>query len=111
MSLLDDFADLVICRNALDHMSDPAVAVKEIWRVLNQDGALFSSVDIGGEPTPDEPTVFSVESLRVLLQEHVDVVSLADQRSPHSAGRLFSVRAVARKKGRARQGLNKHEIL
>ena len=111
LPLLDDFADLVICRNALDHMPDPAVAVKEIWRVLNQDGALFISVDIGGEPTPDEPTVFSVESLRALLQEHFDVVSLADHRAPHSAGRLYSVRAVARKKSRARQGLNKHEIL
>ena len=46
LPLLDDFADLVICRNALDHMPDPAVAVKEIWRVLNQDGALFVSVDM-----------------------------------------------------------------
>ena len=111
LPLLDDFADLVICRNALDHMPDPAVAVKEIWRVLNQDGALFISVDIGGEPTPDEPTVFSVESLRALLQEHFDVVSLADDHAPHSAGRLYSVRAVARKKPRARQGLNKRAIL
>ena len=111
LPLLDDFADLVICRNALDHMPDPAVALKEIWRVLNQDGALFISVDIGGEPTPDEPTVFSVESLRALLQEHFDVVSLADHHPPHSAGRLHSVRAVARKKPRARQRLDKQEIL
>jgi SAM-dependent methyltransferase len=111
LPLLDDFADLVICRNALDHMPDPAVAVKEMWRVLNQDGALFISVDIGGEPTPDEPTVFSVESLRALLQEHFDVATLAHHHAPHSAGRLYSVRAVARKKPRARQRLDKHEIL
>ena len=111
LPLLDDFADLVICRNALDHMPDPAVAVKEIWRVLNRDGALFISVDIGGEPTPDEPTVFSVESLRALLQEHFDVVSLADHHAPHSAGRLHSVRAVARKKPQAGQHLDKEEIL
>ena len=39
LPLLDDLADLVICRNALDHMPDPAVSVQEIWRVLNQDGA------------------------------------------------------------------------
>jgi SAM-dependent methyltransferase len=111
LPLLDDFADLVICRNALDHMPDPAVSVKEIWRVLNQDGALFVSVDIGGEPTPDEPTVFSVESLRTLLQEHFDVMSLSDHLPPHSVGRLHSVRAVARKKSRGRQHLNKDEIL
>jgi hypothetical protein len=85
--------------------------LKEIWRVLNQDGALFISVDIGGEPTPDEPTVFSVESLRALLREHFDVVSLADHHPPHSGGRLHSVRAVARKKPGARQRLDKHEIL
>ena len=111
LPLLDDFADLVICRNALDHMPDPAVALKEIWRVLNQDGALFISVDIGGEPTPDEPTVFSVESLRALLREHFDVVRLADHHPPHSGGRLHSVRAVARKKPGARRRLDKHEIL
>jgi SAM-dependent methyltransferase len=111
LPLLDDFADLVICRNALDHMPDPAVSLKEIGRVLTEDGALFISVDIGGEPTPDEPTVFSVESLRALLQERFDVVSLADHFAPHSAGRLHSVRAVARKKPRARQRLNKDEIL
>jgi SAM-dependent methyltransferase len=110
LPLLDDFADLVICRNALDHMPDPAVAVREMWRVLNQDGALFISVDIGGEPTADEPTVFSVESLRALLQEHFDVAALADH-APHSGGRLHSVRAVARKKPRAPQRLDKHEIL
>ena len=79
--------------------------------MLNQDGALFISVDIGGEPTPDEPTVFSVESLRALLQDDFDVVSLADHHPPHSAGRPYSVRAVARKKPGARQRLNKHEIL
>jgi hypothetical protein len=28
--LLDDFADLVLCRNALDHMPDPAAALREI---------------------------------------------------------------------------------
>ena len=111
LPLLDDLADLVICRNALDHMPDPAVVVKEIWRVLNHDGALFISVDIGGEPTPDEPTVFSVESLRVLLQEHFDVVAFAAHHAPHSAGRVCSVRALARKKPRVRELLDKHEIL
>ena len=33
-------------------MPDPAVALKEIWRVLNQDGALFISVDMGEKWQP-----------------------------------------------------------
>ena len=40
LPLLDEFADLVICRNALDHMPNPAVAMKEIWRILNKDGVI-----------------------------------------------------------------------
>jgi ubiquinone/menaquinone biosynthesis C-methylase UbiE len=67
LPLLDSCADLVLCRNALDHMPNPEVALREMWRILHDDGALFASVDLGGAPTPDEPTVFSVESLRDLL--------------------------------------------
>src|SRR5215470_7629584 len=74
LPLLDRFADIVICRNALDHMPDPRVGLNEMWRILADDGALFVSVDIGGEPTPDEPTVFSVESLQKLLRERFEVV-------------------------------------
>jgi len=111
LPLLDNFADLVICRNALDHMPEPALALKEIWRVLKTDGALFVSVDIGGAPTPDEPTVFSVESLRALLREHFDVATLSDDAPPHSAGRRCRVRAVARKRPRAVPLLDKDAIL
>jgi len=38
-------------------------------------------------------------------------LAFADHHAPHSAGRLHSVRAVARKKPRARQRLDKQEIL
>ena len=41
LPLLDNFADLVICRNALDHMPSPRVALKEMWRILRADGRLF----------------------------------------------------------------------
>jgi SAM-dependent methyltransferase len=111
LPLLDASADLVICRNALDHMPSPGVAVKEMWRILNDDGALFVSVDIGGEPTPDEPTVFSVESLRALLAEQFEIGVLTDKEAPHSEGRICSVRLVARKKPRASRPFDKEEIL
>src|SRR5262245_62025655 len=47
LSLLDDSANLVVCRNALDHMPDPTKALQQIWRILTPDGKLFLSVDIG----------------------------------------------------------------
>jgi SAM-dependent methyltransferase len=111
LPLMDGCADLIICRNALDHMPDPGRALQEMWRILHGDGALFISVDIGGAPTPDEPTVFSVESLGDVLGECFDVVTLADKLTPHSGGRLCSVRVLARKKPRARRLLDKEKIL
>jgi SAM-dependent methyltransferase len=111
LPLLDDYADLVICRNALDHMPDPETALKEFWRILKKDGSLFVSVDIGGEPTPDEPTVFSVESLRLLLGRYFEVTMLNDNETPHSEGRVCSVRVSAQKKARESVGLDKGAIL
>jgi ubiquinone/menaquinone biosynthesis C-methylase UbiE len=111
LPLLDECVDLVLCRNALDHMPDPGVTLNEVWRVVKNDGALFVSVDIGGVPTPDEPTVFSVESLRGALQDRFEVTTLADHYPPHSKGRTCSVRLVARKKPRAGRRLDKQEIL
>ena len=111
LPLLDDCADLVICRNALDHMPDPRAALGEVWRILRDDGAVFASVDTGGEPTPDEPTVFSVDSLRALLAERFDIVTMTDNHAPHSGGRLGSLRVVARKKPSTSQSLDKEQIL
>lgn len=111
LPLLDDFADVIICRNALDHMPNPAVALKEIWRILTNDGSLFVSVDIGGAPTPDEPIVFSAESLCGLLDEHFEVTTFADNYPPHSVGRNCSLRVLARKKQQASHPLDKEKIL
>ena len=108
---LDDFADLVICRNALDHMPNPEIALAEIRRILTSDGVLFASVDIGGAPTPDEPTVFSVESLGALIGDQFDVLTLDDDYPPHSVGRVCSTRIVARKKPGPVQALDKEAIL
>jgi SAM-dependent methyltransferase len=112
LPLLSDYADLVICRNALDHMHNPASALKEMGRILNNDGALFVSVDIGGEPTPDEPTVFSTDSLEaLLLQEQFEIISSAGDELPHSAWRHSSMRIMARKKPQKPLTLDKEEIL
>jgi len=111
LPLLDECVDLVVCRNALDHMPDPKRGLQQVWRMLRQDGAFFVSVDIGGVPTPDEPTVFSVESLSALLQEQFDITTFTDDNPPHSQGRVCSVRLLARKKWRATRTLDKARIL
>jgi SAM-dependent methyltransferase len=111
LPLLDESADLVLCRNALDHMPEPRQALRQIHRILTRDGMLFLSVDIGGLPTPDEPTVFSIESLLALLREEFDLVTPIDRHAPHSDYRECSVRIVARKNARAGLKLDKEALL
>jgi len=111
LPLLDALADLVICRNALDHMPEPEVVLGEISRILKRDGAFFVSVDIGGAPTPDEPTVFSIESLRRLVEQQFDVITLDVKDPPHSKHRVCSIRMVARKKSKPSRSLDKQTLL
>jgi len=82
-----------------------------MWRILSDEGAIFVSVDIGGEPTPDEPTVFSVDSLGRLLRERFEVVAFTEPHRPHSLGRSGNVRVLARKIPDASRPLDKEEIL
>jgi SAM-dependent methyltransferase len=111
LPLLDNCTDLVLCRNALDHMPDPRKGVQQVWRILKPDGVFFVSVDIGGVPTPDEPTVFSVESLLALLRAQFEIVTYTDDNPPHSRGRVCSVRLLARKRLQAPRTLDKEQIL
>jgi len=111
LPLLDEMADLVICRNALDHMLDPGITIKELWRILKPEAAFFVSVDLGGLPTPDEPTVFSVESLFALLAEGFDVHKLVNNCPPHSRGRSSSIRLLARKRASPTGSLDKEALL
>ncbi|HEV8619958.1 MAG TPA: methyltransferase domain-containing protein [Nitrospiraceae bacterium] len=111
LPLLDECADLVLCRNALDHMVDSKQGLRQMWRILKKDRLLFLSVDIGGKPTPDEPTVFSEESLSALLQEQFQVLKFTAGHRPHDEWRDCSVRVLARKKPGATLSLDKEAIL
>jgi len=111
LPLLDESVDLVLCRNALDHMQDPTNGRDHLWRVLKTDGVFFLSVDIGGEPTPDEPSPFTQESLTALLEEKFEIITRRAEPKPHNQHRSHSVRIVARKKGRSSAMLDKSAIL
>jgi SAM-dependent methyltransferase len=112
LCLLDDCADLVLCRNALDHMFDTRVALQEISRILKSNGAFFLSVDVGGEPTPDEPTVFSEESLLARVNECFHIESPVDKSVSHSRNRPLRMQFLARnRKTTSPTRLDKEAIL
>jgi SAM-dependent methyltransferase len=110
LPLLDDSADIVLCRNALDHVPDPGEMLGQIRRILKVDGAFYLSVDTGGSPTPDEPTVFSTDSLSALIGESFEILIQSDHR-PHSAGRVGAVRILARKRHGFAVHVDKQAIL
>lgn len=111
LPLLDESVDIVICRNALDHMPDPSLGLAQLWRVLKRDGVFFLSVDIGGDPTPDEPSPFTEESLAALLEPSFQVFARRQESKPHNQHRSHSIRIVAHKKGQCRATLDRHAIL
>jgi SAM-dependent methyltransferase len=111
LPLLDGCADVVLCRNALDHMPDPEAGLAEMERILRDGGLLFLSVDLGGEPTPDEPSPFEREDLRELVAPLFDEVSRTEKDRPHSPHRDSSVRLLLRKRGRLVQSLDRDVAL
>jgi SAM-dependent methyltransferase len=111
LPLLDDCADVVLCRNALDHVPDPRVMLRQIGRILRPHGLVYVSVDIGGDPTPDEPTVFTIEGLVALVRESFAIEKRTDNIPPHSKGRMCAVRILARKIEGPTRSLDKEAVL
>ena len=110
--LLDECIDLAVCRNVLDHVPDPLKVVNEVSRILKAEGGLFVGVDIGGEPTPDEPNPYqNEESVRSLLEKEFEILSFARKDDPYSVNRDYSLRIVARRKPRPVEQWDKERIL
>ena len=109
--LLDDVADVAVCRNVLDHVPDPPRVAAEVARILRPDGLLFLGVDIGGEPTPDEPSVFHAEEeVRAVLEGHFELDRVDRVDRPYSVNRDFSLRVVGRPKLAAQEFLDKEAV-
>jgi SAM-dependent methyltransferase len=66
--LLDESVDVVVARNSLDHVADPATVMSEVARVLRPDGALILNVDVDSVPTAEEPHAFTTEDIRALVR-------------------------------------------
>jgi SAM-dependent methyltransferase len=66
--VLDESVDVVVARNSLDHVVDPAAVLAEVVRVLRPGGTLILNVDVDSEPTAEEPHAFTAEDVRRLVQ-------------------------------------------
>lgn len=94
--LPNGFADVVICENCLDHVTDPASVIREIDRLLAPGGYLWIFVDLSEHQDHMHPHPMSEAKMRRLLSRfelmRVDVSS--HKAHPEAYG---GFRALARK--------------
>jgi SAM-dependent methyltransferase len=65
--LLDGSVDVVVARNSLDHVVDPASVCGEVLRILRPGGTFILNVDVDHAPTPTEPHAFTLDDVRKLV--------------------------------------------
>jgi SAM-dependent methyltransferase len=61
--------DVVVARNSLDHVDEPADALGVITRLLRPRGTLILGFDVDHSPTVTEPHPLTVEMVRSLLTD------------------------------------------
>jgi len=87
--LVDDFVDIAISRNSLDHVAEPDKVVNEVRRVLKPGGFFLVNVDVEHEKRPMEPHNFSLADVdRLLSRFRIDRRILYD-RSHGGEGRMY----------------------
>jgi SAM-dependent methyltransferase len=59
--------DVVVVRNALDHVDDPAAVLAEIQRLLRPGGSLIANFDVEHTPTPTEPHTLRLGAVKAAL--------------------------------------------
>lgn len=89
--LLDGTIDVVVCRNALDHVVDPVIVVAEIRRVLSQKGKLILNVDLDHAPSPTEPHEISHKQLGKWLEDWTIESERIDERGHAGGGQAIVI--------------------
>lgn len=90
------FADLVVCENCLDHVTDPSSVIREIERLLKPGGCLWIFVDLSEHQDHMHPHPMSEAKMRGLLSRMTPVrVEVSDHRAHPEAYGGF--RALYRK--------------
>jgi len=64
MPFLNGFADVVVSRNALDHVDDFETTVNEIYRVLKSGGEIILSINLRLVPASTEPQVLTMGKIK-----------------------------------------------
>lgn len=72
LPFLDEFADVVLSVNALDHVGDFGLAVNEIHRVLKPGGQILLQFDAAHEPTLEEPLLITDALIEECLSRRFD---------------------------------------
>lgn len=111
LPLLDEMADVVVCRNALDHVEHPSAGFAEMWRILKEGGYFFLSVDLGGEPTPDEPNPFSPGQVEEMVPGRFEIAGRSDGHRPHAGWRDSNSRFLLRRIGSKAPSLDKDAVI
>jgi SAM-dependent methyltransferase len=65
--LVSHCVDVVVARNSLDHVDDPAAVLGEVQRLLRPGGTLILNFDAGHAPTATEPHALSSDFVRRAL--------------------------------------------
>jgi ubiquinone/menaquinone biosynthesis C-methylase UbiE len=66
--LLSGSVDVVVTRNCLDHVDDPAAALAEAKRILRAGGTLILNFDVEHTPTPMEPHRLTAGGVKTMLE-------------------------------------------
>lgn len=67
--ILSNYFDVVISRNALDHVDDIKSTIEEVWRVLKPNGEIRFSINYQPKPTPTEPVVINDGKIKNLFNK------------------------------------------
>lgn len=92
--LVDDFVDIAISRNSLDHLEEPQRVVDEIWRMLKPNGYFILNVDIEHESRPLEPHSFSLADVDSMLTRFRVEQKIVYEKSHGGEGRMYVVLCI-----------------
>ncbi|HXX53552.1 MAG TPA: class I SAM-dependent methyltransferase [Thermodesulfovibrionales bacterium] len=87
--LVDEFVDIIVSRNSLDHVTEPEKVLDETWRVLKPGGFFLLNVDIEHEQRPLEPHCFSLAKVDHLLSRFRIDRKILHSKSHGGSGRMY----------------------
>lgn len=87
--LLDEFADVVISRNNLDHVENPEKVMQEAYRILKPKGYLILNVDINHPPLVAEPHKITQAIIKKMTKD-LKLIRKTINKKPHGwKGQMF----------------------